>query len=731
MIEKAKWITCGEHQDAPVISRKLTVRHPQKAVIEITGLGWFELYLNGRRVSEDYFMPVLSDYTARDMSAWTYPMHDETTHRVYYLTYDLLPYLIDGENLLEIRLGNGWYHQEDRIAEGDLSFGYELPARYALALTDADGTQTVCSDGTETWKPSEILFNNLFYGERHDARLLHDPAPSRPVRLFPDFTDSVFSPQNCPSDRIIRTITPHKRGESDGRTVFDAGENISGWVRVRTKGKSGEEIRLRFAEELDTDGNLDFRSAGSGYYSKLSGAPQIQSDTFICDGQERIFVPRFVFHAFRFFDITGPFEDLQIEVVHSDIPRTSSFSSNHEGLNWLYDAYLRTELDNMHTGIPSDCPHRERLGYTGDGQITAEAAMLLLDSRAFYRKWIQDILDCQDIHSGHVQHTAPMMGGGGGPGGWGCAIVIVPYRFYRVFGEISVLEQTYPAMQKWIRYLRTRMENGLIVREEDGGWCLGDWAMPGECRIPEPFVNTCYYILSLKMMAEIAGILGKPDDIAAWDALRLTAEHAVRTAYYDEQTGSFCGGEQAADAYAVMLGLGDERTMENLINRYETLNYLDTGFLGTDFLFDALFSFGGENIALRLLSNDHPGSYLWMKRQGATTIWEHLNGGSHNHPMFGAPARFLFTRILGITQEADSAGYRKLLLKPCFPNGLHQVSGQLALPCGAVQVSWHNQDGTITYEATLPDGVPARLEADGRSFEAHSGYNVWKWNKTV
>lgn len=233
--------------------------------------------------------------------------------------------------------------------------------------------------------------------------------------------ETQFFIQDCPADRAERAIKPAKLFDLGEVSIYDMGENISGYPVVAAT-VDGANITVRCSEEINPDGTLNFDSCDRG---------QIQKDEYRNAKKGEECMPWFTWHGFRYFELTNNAEPVRCEVIHSDCAVTSSFESGSEMLNWLYDAYIRTQLSNMHSGVPSDCPHIERLGYTGDGQLCCEAAMMLLDSQKFYKKWLEDISDCQSIGNGHVQHTAPFMGGGGGPAGWGGAIAVVPYEMYK------------------------------------------------------------------------------------------------------------------------------------------------------------------------------------------------------------------------------------------------------------------------------------------------------------
>ena len=654
-MKKEHWICGGAGCEAPLFRRSFWLDRTerfQSARLEICGLGYFLFYINGKRISDQELMPAMTDYASVLGCETTYPVWEErSAHRCRYLSFDLLPYLKAGENVLAVRLGNGWYHQTERIAEGKFVFG--LPKLwFELTLTDADGRQEwIESDRQTLWHPGGLLKNNLFLGEVRDLRKepegwqypgadLSGWKPAQPVHA----PETLLEEQTCPPDRVIRKLYPILIGEYDGRKIYDCRENIAGRVVLSCLGKKGECITVRHAEELAADGTLDFESAG--------GSDQLQQDHYICDGRIQTLHPLFCWHGFRYFETEGPCEVLCAEVIHTDVAVTSSFSCSDSVLNWLYETYIRTQLDNYHGCIPSDCPHRERLGYTGDGQLTAETAMLLLDTKELYRKWYQDILDSQGAETGHIPHTAPFLGGGGGPGGWGCAVYQVPLAWAKIYGDDSLLVQGYDAILRWFDYMDAHSEKGLVVREEEGGWCLGDWCFPAseeKEQLPEAFINTFYYLHGLQEMMQISEKMNNKLPIRFAEREK-NVKNAFLDAYFDPETGDFCEGRAAGNAYGLALGLGDERTKKHLVEKYEALERFDTGIFGTSMLLEQLFSIGAGDLAVRLLTNDsEAASFAHMKRNGATTLWERWDGReSHNHPMFGACVRLLFTQILGI-----------------------------------------------------------------------------------
>ncbi len=701
------WIQGDNVCESPLFRRSFHLDEiPVSAKIEICGLGYFLLFINGERAGDQEFVPAMTNYSSTLGCDTSYPVWEErSVYRCLYMTFDLLPFLKKGENVIGIQLGNGWYHQTRRTAEGAFIFGFPK-LRYELTLFHSNGDRIFLESDPQTlWKPGELTANNLFYGETQDLRLLQenwcmqgadlsDWTPARPVHA----PETRLTPQQCPADKVLRTIQPLLLEKSGSKNLYDCGENIAGWVTIRCTGKAGETVSVKYSEELSPDRHcLDFQSAG--------GEKQIQEDRYICDGSLKTVHPKFCWHAFRYFEVEGPGMAVSASVVCTDVSVTSSFRCSDPVLNWLYDAYIRTQIDNYHNCIPSDCPHREKLGYTGDGQLTCETAMLTLDTKSLYEKWYQDILDSQGIDSGHIPHTAPFLGGGGGPGGWGSAVYIVPMAFYRIYGDSTLLQKGYPSILRWLQYMNSRCTDGLITCEEKGGWCLGEWCAPeSESEtIPAEFVNTYFYIRGLKCLKQIAEILHTTPPVWIDQRIQKCSDAVIRT-FYNSRTGDFCSGTGAANAFALDLGIGADKTRENLIRKYKPAKSLDTGIFGTPLLIERLFKEGEADAAFQLLTNDSPASYAGMMRAGATTLWERWEGtDSHNHPMFGSVAKLLFTEVLGIRQKKGSCGFTDYDISPANIGALTWAEGSVQTAAGTISVKWTRcgQDQRIIPETSF------------------------------
>ncbi len=711
----ARWLCPKEDIDAAIFRAEFDINKAQSAEITVCGLGYFILYINGERVSDNEFAPAYTDYHERTDMRLEYPLNDIRSHRINCLQYDITPFIKDGKNVIEALVGGGFYHQTLRQAEGNMNYG-KIKLCYKINLADSS---EILSGKDAVYSKGFFVQSNLFYGEKLDFTVfdrnrneLEDEIDGWKAAEIVSAPQSDYYIQDCPPDRVCEILKPELVKKFGEYSVYKIEKNISGYPVIRC-GEKGERVICEFAEELDENQKLSFMSTG--------GNRQIQRFEFVADGKEETYHPYFSWSAFRYFSVTNNAEPVEVRFIHTDIKATSGFECSDETLNWYYKTFINTQLSNMHGSIPSDCPHRERLGYTGDGMLTCDAVMTEFDAEKFYRKWIEDIKDCQDKSTGHVQHTAPFAGGGGGPAGWGGAIIVVPYHFYRHYGDIDALRAVYPNMAKFVEYMQSRTENGLIAKEEKDGWCLGDWCTPEKIAIPEPLVNTTLFIIQLKMLTYLCAVLG--EDASKYENFITEYTEALKREYADGD-GSFIGGLQGADGFAAECGAGDSKTLENLIEKYTVLGQFDTGIYGTYSLLNVLYESGNGDLATALLMNKKPVSFETMRKAGATTLWENWNGAdSHSHPMFGASTRYLFRDILGIKQTENSVRYDEVIIEPCFADCLNFARGYITTPHGEIHVSWKRGDNGISVSVNLCNGVNAVLKREDKIFNLEAGDN--------
>ena len=639
IFEDAEWVEFGGETEAVIVRGDFTLRKKQKTELLVSGLGYCEIYVNGKAVSDRLLAPAWTNYVQRDLTNMNLPVYDTLTSRALYERLDITRFVKKGVNTVVFHIGGGWYCQHESRNEGNTPYG-----NLRLCFIMKQGSDTVYKSGKQLkYTKSFVARSNIYFGEKQDMRLgnydfsntdfdfsgwENADAVSAPVTLL--------SEQDCLPDKVIRKIKPKCIFRKGDYAIYDIGENISGYPVFKFSENTvcDEVSTVRFAENLTADGGLDFHSAGGDF--------RMQREEYISDGKcKGELHQHFTWHAARYIEVTGKIDVLEFRVIHTDIKKKVDFKSSDKVLQWIFDAYIRTQQSNIHGCIPSDCPHRERLGYTGDGQLACRAVMTCFDAKKMYLKWMRDVADSQDIYGGHVEHTAPYYGGGGGPGGWGGAIVFVPYNYYKFYGEADVLEKYYPNMLLYLDYMENHSENGLVVRSEKAGWCLGDWCSPGNRNlIPEPFVNTYFYLKALKCVIEISDILGK--NCAELKKRYEKVKKCFTEKYYDKKTGTFCRSLEAADAYGFDLGFGNEKTLAAIVKKYENLGQFDTGIFGTDILIRTLCENGYTELAKKLLTSKKENTFYNMMSRGATTLWENWDGcDSHSHPMFGAVVEYI------------------------------------------------------------------------------------------
>ncbi len=711
MFGNARWIGAEPGNDAKsiLIRKSFTAKAKSDATLSLIGLGTFEIFINGKRVSDEYFLPLNSEYEDIDC-----PKGEKLGHRIYATKYSVGEYLLDGENTLAVLLGFGWYTGIELWDEPQKVYGNKKLI-YSLDILSAEGErQTVISDGDELYTDAFVLGGHLHIGETHDYRgwrreFLENGCDLKDFKAvsFEKPVNSEYCYTGCPADKIHELVMPIIVYECDEYKIYDAGRNTTGYPIITVDKDEYSEVNIIFSERLDDSRReLDSLHIHKQAFSAIAnrGAGDIH--------------PHFTWYAYRFFKVVGDATVKCCAVIHSDIKVNSYFESSSPVLNWIYNTFIDTQLANMHRGIPSDCPHIERLGYTGDGQNTCRSVFHTLDVRDFYRKWIMDIADSQDRLTGHVQNTAPYILAGGGPGGWGCAIVTVPYEFWKYYGDTALVAELFPFMLRYLDFLNDHSEFYLVTSDhENTKWCLGDWCTPpDQSNIPAPFVNTYFHIRSIQRVLEIAEAIGRSAEveylIERLDKCKWAIDKFYLNSLYRDMT--YVGNTSGASAFAINAGLGNSTTAEKLASYYDRLGYYDTGIFGTELVTRTLFDMGRADIAYRLLTADEPHGFGKWRKNGETSFPEYWGTSrSHNHPMFGAVVACLFEYILGIKQEGDSVGYEKIIISPVKIDELSYAKGYITTPKGKIFVSYERVGDTTEYKLEVPSGTTARLTIDG------------------
>jgi alpha-L-rhamnosidase len=704
---------------APFLRRAFTIGAPvASARLYITALGVYECVINGRRVGEDIFAPGWTDYRIR----------------VQYQVYDVTELLAEGENVIGAILGDGWYC--GYVAwNGRQGYGDRPRLLAQLAIEYADGSRaTIVSD--EAWKTRSgpILQSDMLMGESYDARLdlgaWHSPGYDDgawlPAVRFAD-PGIAISGARGPAVRRIEEIRPVAEptffgGHPGGRWVFDLGQNMVGWVRLRVSGARGTTIILRFAEALNPDGTI--------YTANLRSALQTDHYTLAGEGVEE-YEPRFTFHGFRYVEMRGyqgkaTADMITGVVVHSATAPTGTFGCSSQLINQLQRNIVWGQKGNF-VDVPTDCPQRdERLGWTGDAQVFIRTAAFNMDVSAFFTRWLRDLEDAQSPE-GAYPPVAPFIGlphNDGGPA-WADAGTICPWTLYLCYGDTRILEERYDSMARYIAFLEKTSRD--LIRCYDGysGWMgYGDW-LSIEADTPKELIGTAFFAHSSHLMAKIAGILGRSDDAARYQAL-FERVRAAFQARYVTPAGLIASQTQTAYILALHFDLlpHDVRAAaaaELVRDIQKRRMHLSAGFVGSPYITDVLTAAGRLDIAYALLHQTSWPSWLYSVTKGATTIWERWDGwteekgfqdpgmNSFNHYAYGAIGAWLYSVVAGIDIDAERPGYRHIVMRPRPGGELTSAWATLESQYGAIGSDWRLDEEAFDWEVVVPPNTSATV----------------------
>ena len=712
-------------------------RAVRSAVLSVTAHGIYEAVLNGAVVGDEVFAPGWSAY--RD--------------RLCFQSYDVTAMLAGGRNVVGAVVADGWYRERFGFAGHD-RIVYDGPAALSaqLRILYEDGSiGWVLSDGS--WSASwegPVVSSSIYQGEHYDARQ-EDDAFSDPDAVVAEHAVAVIVPTERgrlvpasapPIRRIERRAPVAVTTSPSGRTIVDFGQDLVGVVELDVDAPEGCVVTLRHAEVLE-DGELCTRP--------LRAAAATDSYTASGRGPAR-WSPRFTFHGFRYVEVSGwprPLEpgDLRAVVVHSDLVRTGWLTTGDALLDKLHDNVVWSMRGNM-VGLPTDCPQRdERLGWTGDIGVFAATATYLYDCSALLGSWLVDLRLEQDRRGGIVPFVVPDVLGGEptAAAAWGDAATIVPDALYRSSGDTSVLAASYPSMRGWVEVLE-RLAGGDDLWT--GGFQFGDWLDPAappddpaKARTDPDIVATAYDFRSTSILAATALLLGRADDAARYSARAARIRDAF-VATYVTPAGRIVSDASTAYALAICFGLLEDeaqraRAGDRLAELVRAYGYrIQTGFVGTPLVCDALCATGHVDAAYRLLTETGCPSWLYPVTMGATTTWERwdsllpdgrVNPGemtSFNHYALGAVADWMHRRIGGIAPAEP--GYRVVDIAPVPGGGLQHVSARLDSAYGTIAVVWSVEDEQLNLRASIPANVEARVALPGSAVVVvGSGVHEW------
>ncbi|MCX5647700.1 MAG: family 78 glycoside hydrolase catalytic domain [Planctomycetota bacterium] len=718
---QGKWIGAGKEISSPLLRKEFRLeKEIRRARAYICGLGWYELYINGRKVGDHVLDPATTDYQKRTL----------------YVTYDVTKHLRQGPNVVGVMLANGWYSRK-----GAPGGSPKLILQINLEFMDGKRASVVTDD---TFKVSggPITASDLCHGESYDARL------EKPGWNTPGYNDSDWDkapaaeppggrlhPQLLPPIRVVKTIPPVKLLQPQPNVyVYDFGQHFSGWARLRVRGPRGTELTLRYAGRLYDDGRLDRRN-------NLSAA---QTDTYIVKGNgEEVWEPRFTLHGFRYAEVTGfpgvpTLENLEGRFVRSAVEPSGSFTCSNPLINQIHQNVCWTLMTSFQ-GIPQDAAERdERVGWLGDPGFVAESYLYNFDTASFWAKWLEDIKEAQKP-DGDVPVVCPNPIYQPWPC-WQSTYPLFVWYLYQYYGDQRIVETHYDGLKKLVDLLSSRADDGVVPVG------LGDHMEPQADgtssfrprHTPAALTSTAYYYFDTRILAEAAKILGKTADARHYSDLTEKIKAAFNRKFFNETTNQYATGSQTSNAVALYLGLvPEERQQAVLKNLVDDIlinhkGHLSTGIIGTNALQQALPEYGRADVMYTIGTQTTFPSWGYQISKGATTVWECFEVSSErcvNMKMFGSTEKFFYKDLGGIGLAGP--GFKKITIKPCVVGDLTYAKASLKTVRGLIAVDWEKKNPksfrmSVTIPANTTAGVSVPKTGLKEIVVTESGKPIWK-----
>jgi alpha-L-rhamnosidase len=698
-----------------------------RAYIAVAGL--FEFYINGQRVGNHRLDPMFTNYD----------------RRVLYVTHDVTALLQQGNNAMGILLGNGWYnHQSNAVW-----FFHRAPWRdrptfcLDLRITYEDGSvETISSD--ESWKStlSSVIFNSIYTAEHHDNRLL------QPDWYLPEFNDSMWknpvifraapaehivSQQLYPIRNVNKIVPKSFKKISNQHYIYNFGQNISGVTRLVVSGETGTEIHLKHAEIM-RPGDVIYMNNVSEHYRPLDDSDPFGEDIFILNGKgEETFIPYFNYKGFQYVEVTSdkPInltqESLTAYFMHSDVPPVGQVKTSNLLINRMWWAANNSYLSNLF-GYPTDCPHREKNGWTGDANLAVEMGLFNFDALTIYEKWLADHRDAQQPN-GVLPAIIPSSGWGfewANGVDWTGSIAIIPWAIYEFYGDSRLLSDCYDNIKRYMNHVERVSPDGICA------WGLGDW-ISVKASTPQMYTSTVYYYRLATIMSKTAKLFNKQDDEKHYVALAEKIKKAFNDKYLNTETAIYNNGTQTEMSTALCWGLVPEhlqqKVADQLAKRIREVDngHLNLGMLGTKAIWHALSEHGYADLAYEIASQTtYPSLGYFIVKDSATTLYEQWEAigerreSSLNHIMYGEVSAWFFRTLGGINPDPEKPGFKNTLLKPHFVSGLSHAEVSFNSPYGQIFSKWERQrNNKIHYKVV----IPANATAD---FRVPEGYTLVK-----
>lgn len=698
--------------DSPQLRKAFSIDKSDKKgtyLLHVNSLGYHELFINGKKVSENVLSPAVSQFNKRSLI----------------VTYDATPFLKTGKNDLVIWLGSGWYTKD---LPGVTENG---PVVRAQMENVYQGIKETVLFTDSSWKGREseyISFNNLpwgYGGEEITGNLeIRNKVFDTPDELrwdnvlIAEIPEHQVTPQTVEPNRIRETLHPIKIERlKDGTLLVDMGKCLTGWFDVTFSGlEKSQEIVMVYADHLDCNGEP---------------VDQNQIDRYIASGNgTESFVNKFNYRSFRYVKISNlrqalRLSDIKGHVIHTDFDIISSFECSDEDLNRIHDMVAYTLRCVGLGGYLVDCSHLERLGYGGDGNASTVTAQTMFNLALLYSNWLQVWSDViRD--DGSMPHTAPNPFSAGGGPYWCGFIISASWNTYQHYGDIHILERYYPVMQAWLGYVDRYSVNGLLKKwpnTEYRNWYLGDWATPEGVGNPNhidersvDLVSNCYISVCFDQMKNIAEILGRTEEARYYSGKRDQLNRTIHDTFFDEEQGIYATGSQIDLIFPMLVGVVPEELKEEITKTLiERTNkkyggHLNVGLVGIPIMMEwAVQARQADFIYSMLKKKTYPG-YLYMLEQGATTTWEHWNGErSRIHNCYNGVGQWFYQSIGGIRSIPGKQAYSEFLIDPQIPQGVNWAKTTQLTLYGKIEVNWELDHEKMTMEIEIPVSSQAKL----------------------
>jgi alpha-L-rhamnosidase len=720
------WIADHQPADAhpaPYYRKPFQLQKPVKeARLYIAVGGLAEVYLNGKMITEDRLLPVYSRFD----------------RRIYALAYDVTEHLSSGSQAIGVILGNGWYnHQSKAVWNFDQAPWRNRPTFCLdLRITYEDGQTEVISTDL-TWKTNSgpIQWNSIYTAEHADAQLeeknwhtgFFDDTHWKGVKFRSAPAPQIDAQQMVPI-RDVDTLAPQQFKKINNQLYWvDFGRNFAGTTQIRLQGSPGTRVRVKHGERLDSLGRLDLSNINV-YHRPQDDNDPFQTDIWTLGSESNVFRAKFNYKGFRYVEIESdaPIElaadDIVAMLMHSDVPLKGTIHTSNSLLNRILWATNNAYLSNLF-GYPTDCPQREKNGWTGDGHFAIETALYNYDGITVYEKWMNDHRDEQQPN-GVLPDIIPTSGWGYSRANgtdWTSSMVIIPWNLYVFYGDVKPLNDNFEAMKRYVDYVTALSPTGLTT------FGRGDW-VPVRSTSSLEFTSSIYYYVAAHLLSEAAQVLEKREDHLKYQSLAKKIKDAINATYFNPTIGQYASGTQTELSMPLQWGIvpeGKHQQVANLLAQRVKNDGLqiDVGVLGAKSILNALSENGYPTLAYQLATNDSYPSWGWWIRNGATTLLENWDLDaerdiSDNHMMFGEIGAWTYKALGGLKPDPKHPGFAHFFLEPHLEDDLNQVSMQFESPKGTIKMEWQRKGKQIKMEIQVPANSRATFRWDTKKWKS-------------